>query len=396
MNLRILSCLLSISLLLSACHKDKEPWQGTIAGKAQKGPFLNGSTLTIFELDDQLSQTGRSFNAQISNNAGSFSLGGVSLVSSFALLRVDGFYFNEVCGNLSNTQITLNGIVSGAEAQSYNLNVLTTLEYERVRQLVDAGTSFSNAKIQAQAELLAAFNMSVSGSSVNSEQLDMSGSTDGDAAMIALSCIIQGHRSESKMSSLLANFVSDFGPDGQLEDADLITDLVLHAQSLNLTQIRSHIEERYSELGIPVSVPDFESNINDFLSANAPVTDRSVIDFPENALYSANVLYLNRTEYPAGGPYSFAANMPDDCVSVKIRISKLAGPVCYGCWGFITSSLQNWSNGGYDSDNFVQEFTSSGINCDSQMTFAAGTVLFEYFQDGATSPTLSKVVEFIE
>jgi hypothetical protein len=105
---------------------------------------------------------------------------------------------------------------------------------------------------------------------------------------------------------------------------------------------------------------------------------------------------MDWTEYPAGGPYSLAANMPDECVWVRIRISKLAGPPCGACWSFWPSTLQNWAHQSYDTVNHVQIFSSAGINCDNQMTFAAGTVLFEYFQDGASIPTFSKVIEFIE
>ena len=396
MNCKIQYVLLfTIAVCLGSCHKS-EDWSGNISGKAQKGPFINGANVSVFELNDQLQQTGRNFNTQIEDNAGVFSLSGVSLATSNIMMRVDGFYFNEVCGMLSESQITLNGVVDANQVNSFNLNVLTHLEKDRIATLVNGGLSFSDAKAQAQSEILNVFGITNTSGINNSEVLDMAGSSEGDAIMIAISCILQGHRNESKLSAVLADIITDFRTDGEVNDTSLINDLVLHAQSLNLAQIRSNIENRYADLGISVSVPNFESHITNFLSAHNPILNNSVIDFPESGAYGWNVLDLSRTEYPAGGPYSLAANMPDACVWVRIKISKLAGPTCHACWGFYTSSIQNWANGEYDSDNFTQTFTSTGVNTDNKMNFSPGTVLFEYFQDGSTTPTVSKVVEFVE
>ena len=83
-----------------------------VNGFAQKGPFLNGSSIILSELDENFNPTGLNYTTQIIDNSGIFEINGVSLVSPFATLRVDGFYFNEVCGVQSNSQITLNAISS--------------------------------------------------------------------------------------------------------------------------------------------------------------------------------------------------------------------------------------------------------------------------------------------
>jgi hypothetical protein len=76
-------------------------------GYSQKGPFVNGSTLTIYELDASYTQTGNSFNTQIKDNLGTFELPGISLQSSYAKLKADGFYFNEIKNANSASPITL-------------------------------------------------------------------------------------------------------------------------------------------------------------------------------------------------------------------------------------------------------------------------------------------------
>jgi len=42
----------------------------SIEGQAQKGPFVTGSSLTAYDLMEDLSPTGRSYNALIINNQG--------------------------------------------------------------------------------------------------------------------------------------------------------------------------------------------------------------------------------------------------------------------------------------------------------------------------------------
>jgi len=73
----LVSCKKDIETAVSTFTKDK------ISGSSQKGPFLNGSSLTVFELDAAYSQTGNSFNTQILDNLGSFEVNNLSLVSPY-------------------------------------------------------------------------------------------------------------------------------------------------------------------------------------------------------------------------------------------------------------------------------------------------------------------------
>ena len=98
-----------------------------ISGFAQKGPFLNGSSVILSELNESLTQTGLTYTSQIIDNTGAFEITGISLASNYAALRVDGYYFNEVCGEQSNSQITLNAISVISDEKNININVLTHL-----------------------------------------------------------------------------------------------------------------------------------------------------------------------------------------------------------------------------------------------------------------------------
>ena len=100
----------------------------SIEGHAQKGPFLNGSSVIVTSLDTSLNQVGITYNTQIIDNSGYFFANGLNLASSFVTLRADGFYFNEVCGEPSNAQITLNAITDLNNVPAVNVNTLTHLE----------------------------------------------------------------------------------------------------------------------------------------------------------------------------------------------------------------------------------------------------------------------------
>jgi uncharacterized lipoprotein YajG len=66
-----LSIIIIILMIVSLanCKKDSTTQSKiqNIIGYAQKGPFINGSSVTVYDLQSDLSPTGKSFNSQISN-----------------------------------------------------------------------------------------------------------------------------------------------------------------------------------------------------------------------------------------------------------------------------------------------------------------------------------------
>ena len=128
--------------LLSSCDdkvETKNIQKETFSGFAQKGPFLNGTSVTISELDASLNQTGRSYSTTVENNSGSFEQKQIELISPYVQLKADGYYFNEVSGESSTGQLSLYAISDISDVSSANINVLTHLEKGRV----DVITSYS-------------------------------------------------------------------------------------------------------------------------------------------------------------------------------------------------------------------------------------------------------------
>ena len=243
-----------------------------VNGFMQKGPFLSGSKVRVLELESgrTLKQTGRSFEAIIQTDDGSFTLNAQTMVSQYIELHAEGFYRNEVTGKESGAPISLYAItdVMMREGGKVNINLLTHLEYQRVVYLVtEKNMKVAAAKEQAQKEVLAMLNIMDNKGFGSSEDLSIVGETDADGALLAFSVLFQGERSEAQLTSLLQKVVNDLKEDGKWDDEDTKTAIADWAkaqdQGGNLTTIRGHVADW--KLG---SVPNFEKYVRNFWYSN--------------------------------------------------------------------------------------------------------------------------------
>ncbi len=373
-------------ILLYSCEKDKAEntiTKSEVSGVVQKGPFLNGTSIGIYELNDDYSPTGKTFSSQIIDNTGTFQLLNVSLISPYVQLIADGYYFNEITGQNSNSPITLYALTDITNKTSVNVNILSNLEKSRIEYLLTTGLSFSNAKKQAEQEILEIFSLSKD-DIADFDLLNITEDGDNNAILLAVSIITQGYRTESELSDLLANISTDIRQDGILNSASLGSQLINDVRLLDLPQIRKNIEDRYSNLGMTVSIPDFESFIQTFAdSTNYQITN--TIDYPEFSTYGENVLFAEKTSFSNG--LSLAANLPKGA-SLKIIIKG-------GLWYYqsLPNAPVNWTITNYDFDLQQQSFTAteSGRSCDLIIQFDPGTHTIEYYENNSITPTRVKV-----
>lgn len=81
-----------------------------------------------YELEANLSQTGKSFRTQTNSDFGAFTFDSPILLNSqFVELETSGYFYNEVKGELSTSQITLNALSNVANRNSVNVNLITHL-----------------------------------------------------------------------------------------------------------------------------------------------------------------------------------------------------------------------------------------------------------------------------
>ncbi|KOH44364.1 hypothetical protein [Sunxiuqinia dokdonensis] len=401
-------------VILSNCKKtsSEEPIEAQdIAGVVQKGPFISGSSVTLYDLKSDLTPVGKSYNAQIVDNQGSFQLNGIALSSGYVSVRADGFYFNEVAGSQSAAQLTLYALADVTGSGSINVNLLTHLEKPRVEFLMQQGKSFSEAKIQAQREVLAIFSLDKDGVGA-SESLNISRGGEDNGILLAISSILQGYRSEGALTELLSNISNDIREDGQLDDENLGAALINHAVSLNATAIQANLAKRYQELGATASVPGFGPFITNFITKTSFEPTGPVITYPASGIYGQNILALSTTDYFSGqgNLFSLAAELPKNS-ALKVRITALSdsdtittvsadttevsGPVTTkAAWYYQTSTNYNWSISDFDMETFSQTFTAieSDQSCGLALFFDRGSFLVEYFEMNAIEPSKEKTI----
>lgn len=386
--------------LLSSCDTNEKEDPNTemydLSGYAQKGPFTMGSQILISELDSDLVPTGRTYSTQTQDNSGIYALNGVELASSFVLVRVDGFYFNEVSGELSETQLSLSGIIDLSQGDLQNLNILTHLEQYRVQYLVEQGTSFEMAKTQAHDEVMQMLEFSSVDIS-QSEMLDIAEQGEDHAMLLAASLILQGKRTTAELSELVNLIGSDIQEDGSLDNPDLGSQLINDASILKPEEIRNNIEQRFEELGMDRSIANFEDYLQQFIEQTTfEITNQ--ITFPETGNYGTNALHPSviqvENERITGRFYSFAVQVPKNR-SFMVRTS--GGLSAYQVGSEI--NMTNYAE--WEPVRFSTYTTTSSGLCDVKILFNhvdgyPRIVLLEFFEGGNEEPFLTKELEIVD
>ena len=323
----------------------------SISGNVQKGPFINGTSVRVAELNSALQQTGRSFETQIADNSGAFELKSVGRLSQYVELHANGYYYNEVKDDVSESQLSLYALTDLSGGTTPNINVLTTLERPRVEYLTSGGTSFADAKSQAQAEIFDIFKIDHEFSWLEgSERLNIASSGQGDAALLAVSAIMQGNLTAGAASELIANVASDIRTDGKLDDAKLGSKLKGNAMAINPDEIRANLANRYKELGVEAAVPDFGGIVRNF-AAKTEFELQSNLEFPSKGEFGKNVLAINDTACMYGG-YSMAVKVP---AGTELDI-KVSSPM--RCWSFEVLPGVNYST--WNEEDHSRHFRYSG------------------------------------
>ena len=396
-------------LALTSCSKEKENEHEneneivggifSFSGKVHKGPFVTGTTITVNELNESLGQTGKSFTTSITSDDGSFTLSNIEMESSLALLSGNGFYYNEVLGQLSSAQITLQALTDLTNEETVNINVLTHITKARIEKLVSDGMIFSDAKRQAEGEfqdflgVTEHFNQGF-------EQMNIASAGDFNAMLLAFSVILQRPSNNlmtiptlpAELTWLMSSLSTDFADNGAVDNETLVDTLLYNISLQNQVYIRNRIQNYYSELGQNVEIPDFESYIAMFQAAHQVlVADYVYPDIaspapeigPEGAV--PNILVKDVTHFDGTQAYVVAAITPLR-KSLKVRVIGNA---------FVNTSLNNgWivtdhTNGFTIEAQRQNELVSMLVYLTSDNKDGSATI--EYYEDSDT-PTFTKQI----
>ncbi len=384
----------------TAYFAEKSGGTFSFSGKVQKGPFVTGATVTVNELNESLGQTGMSFTTSISSNDGSFSLNNIEMESDLALLSCNGFYYNEVIGQLSSAQITLQAFADLTDEETVNINVLTHITKARIETLVGEGKSFADAKRQAEGEfqdflgVTEHFNQGF-------EQMSIVSEGDFNAMLLAFSIILQKPSNDmmeiptlpAQLTLLMTNLSTDFADNGVVDDRSLVDKLINNISLQNQVYIRRRIQNYYSGLGLNVEIPDFESYITMFQAAHQETVSEFV--YPDEATPAPelgpggevpNILVKDVTQFDGTQAFVVAAITP----LWKTLKVKVTGDVR------LDTGLNNgWTISNYNNNSFtiVAQRQNALV---SMLVYLIGdskngSATIEYYEDSDT-PTFTKQI----
>lgn len=264
-----------------------------LVGVLQKGPFLYGTSVKVVELDSlkRLADSMRSTETCVVSSDGSYSFDALDLVSPYVRIEASGYYRNELTGGLSSSVITLDAVADLTSRDTVNVNMLTHLTAPRVMKLVeDSGNNQPIGSMGARAlnDVLSAFGINLGGNGgfngggfggfgfggggtktpsstkdVFAEDLNLFGSDDYSAALLAVSIMIQSGGSGQGMLALAKQISDDIKGDGNWGDnpgkAKMADWLMVLDTSGGYSQIRRNMMSW--NLG---PVPDFEKYLRGF------------------------------------------------------------------------------------------------------------------------------------
>ena len=235
-----------------------------VAGVSQKGPFVTGSAVTVQELDGvSLKQTGKSFKGSIKSDKGDFAIKDINLESQYAILEATGYYRDEISGKKSSSTVTLRALTDLSDRKKVNINLLTHLEYERVMYLVNKKKmSIADAKAQAEKEVLASFG--IEGDFGESEDLNIFESGDGNAALLAVSVLMQGDVDVAGLTERMGEFSISLAEGGSWDDVDTKTEIADWACDIDLKGSLSKVRKNVEGWKYADSVPEFEKYVSNF------------------------------------------------------------------------------------------------------------------------------------
>ncbi|HLN74111.1 MAG TPA: hypothetical protein VK205_12510 [Prolixibacteraceae bacterium] len=377
--------ILLFCLLVISCSKEDDVNTNLsldkVSGYVQKGPYLNGTDIAIYELSTDFQPTGKSYSTEITDNKGTFEINSIDLESHYVEIKANGFYFNEVTKSNSSAQLSLQALSDLTDQSSLNVNILSTLERNRVKYLISTGKDFATAKKQAQAEILKIFEIEKPDITA-SEHMDITKTGDDNAILLAISVIVQGYLNVSEVSELLANISTDIKEDGVLDDAGLGTILINNAKLLKLPSVRENLTSRYADLGVDCTIPDFEKYVNQFMT-NTHFVYTPSIEYPAMGKFGKNILDKNLLIYPLG-TYSLKAVLKEG-TSLKVKVA---------CEIWVFPAFQDntgWSYSDYDFSDNSRVFTATRTGeVDFQMSLQKPATITVY-ENGAVTPTWSKV-----
>lgn len=312
-------------------EKQFEDTYYTVSGRAEKGPFKSGSTVTLQSLDLTLNALGTPQTTMTFDDCGNYAFRNTLFKYPYVQLTATGLFFNEYDDyRTRDTQLTLQGYADLQHGSKANVNVVTHLISERILNLVVGGVDFDVALSQAQGELLSVFGLQ----HLNNKDFAQVSITDGDdyaAALLAISMPLLYDRKGADLISWMTRLRYDFADDGKFTEQNMVQ-YKKDRNHLSFSDNVRKLVEKYKDYGMTVNVKDlryFYDWDDDGVAGN------EIYDPSQPATYDV----ANINAPMEGGTYT---------VNVKCNVPLYASPLNYGD---AYTSYNPW--GGYFNANLI-------------------------------------------
>jgi hypothetical protein len=287
------------------------PEEYTVDGFVQKGPFIKDSSIKITELDNNFEMIpATTFTTQTIDDLGNFSIKRI-FRSRYILLEASGFYYNEVAGGVSSTQITNYVFVDlKANNSKININILTTLARKRIQYLMKNGKNFNEARSQAEIEVLEIFGI-FGEQAANFQDMDILKAGNSNAMLLAISARLQGNNTPGDLSSLVADIIYEIEENGELKNSALKTKINEGSKYIasKLSDIRVHLEYHFGAK-TTVDLPNFEDYCDN--SGNGIINKWDLeLDFPTIEKAEIDTVYISEERTVKVNPVTTAIAKTD-------------------------------------------------------------------------------------
>lgn len=241
-----------------------------VAGVAEYGLFDSKSSVVVEELDSTLAKTGVAFAGTVSSKDGSFAIKDAMMKGPYVRVSVMGSASNMALGSMARSNDTLSVIVPIADTVSVNVNALSFLVSERVKTLLEKGTSatYKEAAGKAVGEVWGAFGFD-GFKSENPSKVAMANGKESGSALLAVTIMLQAMVSDSvaNISSVAKIFA-----EGNLGDSKVLAKMADWSLNEDMSDEYDEVKNNVKKQGF-ATVPEFESVLKAFYLAELDIED---------------------------------------------------------------------------------------------------------------------------
>ena len=256
MKKQMVLCACMLLFLLAGCKKDDVQYTDRyeLKGKVEKGPFVKGSEVTVYELNERLERTGISYTKTVQDDQGNFDFGILDVRSPYVEIVATGAFYNELTGEQTSGSLSLRSIADLSDQKSVNVNVFTHLETQRLLELNGGEKRFKSVSRQAQGEVLKAFGLQRFGMD-DVITYSLTDGIKGAGSLLVVSASLLKDKTDTQFMEYLEGLCEKLKENGTLPDGTK-EEIRKNAVSIDWTKVAEGLVAKYKETGLEITVPD--------------------------------------------------------------------------------------------------------------------------------------------